>query len=100
LEELRRGEREEEEGERPTSRDVTVRSVDEAEGARETQLGRGIRGVVGGEDPVHDIRLETTLDDPERVVMLVVHEENGQIRTDCETEALKAEEEASWGKHI
>jgi hypothetical protein len=26
----------------PTSRDVTVRSVDEAEGPRETQLGRGV----------------------------------------------------------
>lgn len=53
---------------------------------------------MGGEDPVYDISLETTFDDAERVVMLVVHEKDGQIRTDCETEALKkAEEEASRG---
>jgi hypothetical protein len=43
---------------------------------------------VGGEDPVYDINLEATIDDPERVVMLVVHEKDGQIRTNCKTEAL------------
>lgn len=43
---------------------------------------------MGGEDAVHDISLEATLDDPERVVVLVVHEKDGQIRADCKTEAL------------
>lgn len=43
---------------------------------------------MGGEDAVHDISLEATLDEPERVVMLVVHEKDGQIRADCKTEAL------------
>jgi hypothetical protein len=43
---------------------------------------------VGGEDAVHDISLEATVDDPERVVMLVIHEKDGQIRADCKTEAL------------
>jgi hypothetical protein len=43
---------------------------------------------VGGENPVYDISLEATFDNPERVVMLVVHEKDGQIRTDCKTKAL------------
>jgi len=70
---------------------VTVRSVDEAEGPRETQLGRGVGGVVSCEGTVYDISIEGTFDDPERVVMFVIHEKDGQIRTDCKTEALKYE---------
>jgi len=44
---------------------------------------------VGGEGTVYDISPEGAFDDPERVVMLVVHEKDGQIRTDCKPEALK-----------
>jgi hypothetical protein len=44
---------------------------------------------VGGEGTVYDISPESAFDDPERVVMLVVHEKDGQIRTDCKPEALK-----------
>jgi hypothetical protein len=77
---------------RRTSRDVTVRSVDEAEGPRETQLGRGIGGVVSCKGTVYDISIKGTFDDSERVVMLVIHEKDGQIRTDCKTEALKYEQ--------
>jgi hypothetical protein len=68
---------------------VAVRGVDEAKGASETQLGGGIRGVVGGEGTVYDISPESAFDDPERVVMLVVHEKDGQIRTDRKPESLK-----------
>ena len=60
--------------EKPTSRDVTVRGIDEPEGSRETKLGRRIRGVRGGENPVHDICFEATFDDAKRVVTFVVHE--------------------------
>lgn len=52
-----------------------------------------------GENPVHNISLEATFDNPERVVMLVVHEKDGQIRTDCKTEALSRRESLT-GKHI
>ena len=38
---------------------------------------------------MHEISPESTFDDPERVVMFVVHEKDGQIRTDCKPEALK-----------
>ncbi len=55
---------------------MTIRGVDEPEGPCETKLGRGIRGIRGGEDPVHDICREATLDDAERVVMFVVHEKD------------------------
>ena len=44
---------------------------------------------MGGEGTVYEIGPETTFDDPERVVVLVVHEKDGQIRTDCKPEALK-----------
>jgi hypothetical protein len=54
---------------------------------------------VGGEDAVHDISLEAALDDPERVVVLVVHEKDGQIRTNCKTEALNKRGNLH-GKHI
>lgn len=43
---------------------------------------------MGGEGTVYDISPESTFDDTERVVMLVVHEKDGQIRTDCKPEAL------------
>jgi hypothetical protein len=48
---------------------------------------------VGGEGTVYHISPESAFDDPERVVMLVVHEKDGQIRTDCKPEALKVKEE-------
>lgn len=44
---------------------------------------------MGGKGTVYDISLESAFDDPERVVMLVVHEKDGQIRTDRKPEALK-----------
>jgi len=47
---------------------------------------------VGREGTVYDISPDGTFDDSERVVMLVVHEKNGQIRTDCKTKALKKDE--------
>jgi hypothetical protein len=58
---------------------------------------------VGGEGTVYHISPESAFDDPERVVMLVVHEKDGQIRTDCKPEALKAKEEekaTSRGSYI
>lgn len=65
------------EEEKPTSRDVTIRGIDEPEGPRETKLGRGIRGVRGGENPVYEICFEATFDDAKRVVVIVVHEQDG-----------------------
>ena len=44
---------------------------------------------MGGEGAVYDISPESAFDDPERVVMFVVHEKDGQIRTDRKPEALK-----------
>lgn len=44
---------------------------------------------MGGEGTVYDISLESAFDDPERVVILVVDEKNGQIRTDCKPETQK-----------
>ena len=44
---------------------------------------------MGGEGTVYDISPERAFDDPERVVMLVVHEKDGQIRTDCKPKTLK-----------
>ena len=44
---------------------------------------------MSGECAVYDISPGSAFDDPERVVMLVVHEKDGQIRTDRKTEALK-----------
>ena len=73
---------------RPTSRDVAIRGIDEPEGPRETKLRRGIRGVRGGENPVYDIGFEATLDDAERIVVFMVHEQDGQVGTNRKTEAL------------
>ena len=67
---------------------MTVRRIDEPEGPPETNLGRGVRGVRGGEDPVYDVRHETALDDAKRGVMFVVHEKDRQVGTDRKTEAL------------
>jgi len=74
--------------ERPTSRDVTVRGIDKSEGSRETKLGRGIGGVRGSKNPVYDVSLEGALDDAKRGVMVVVHEKDRKVGTDCKTEAL------------
>jgi hypothetical protein len=90
----------EEEKEKRTSRNVAVCGVDEAKGPVETQLGRGIRGVVGGEGTVYDISPKSAFDDPERVVMLVVHEKDGQIRTDCKPEALKQKRGKKRKPHV
>jgi hypothetical protein len=62
--------------ERPTSRHVTVCGIDEPKGPRETKLGRGICSIRGGEDSMNDISIEATLDDAERVVILVVDEKD------------------------
>lgn len=67
---------------------MTVRGIDKPEGSRETKLGRGIGGVHGSEDPVHDVSLEAALDDAKRSVMLVVHEKDRKVGTDGKTEAL------------
>ena len=55
---------------------------------------------MGGEDAVHDISFEAAVDDPERVVMLVIHEKDGQIRTDCKTEALSRRESLHGEAHL
>ena len=44
---------------------------------------------MGGEGAVYDISPESAFDDPERVVILVIHEKDGQIRTDRKPEALE-----------
>jgi hypothetical protein len=67
---------------------VAVRGIDEPEGPSETKLGRCIRGVRGGKDPVYDISLDAALDDAKRGVMLVVNEKYRQVGTDRKTEAL------------
>lgn len=71
-----------------SSRDVAVRGIDKSKGPCETRLGRRIRRVVGGEHPVYDVGPKTTLDDAERVVVLVVHKKDGYVRTDRKTKAL------------
>jgi len=67
---------------------VVVCDIYKSEGPRETELGRGIRGIGGGEGPVHEIGLEGALEAADRVVMFVIYEEDGQIRTDCEAKTL------------
>ena len=54
---------------------------------------------MSGEDAVHDISFKAAVDDPQRVVMLVIHEKDGQIRADCKTEAL-SRRGSLHGKHI
>ncbi len=68
---------------------MAVRGINECESPRKTRLGRGVRGIVGGERPVYYVfRSNVTRDGAERGVVLVVHEEDGHIRTDGKTETL------------
>lgn len=67
---------------------MAIRRIDKSKSPCETGLGRGIRYVERGERPVYDVGPQTTLDDAERVVLLVVHEKDGDIRADRKAKTL------------
>jgi hypothetical protein len=67
---------------------VAIRGIDESKSPCETGLGRGIRRVEGGERPVYNVRPKTTLNNAERIVVLVVHKKDGYVRTDGKTKTL------------